>query len=89
MDWEGFLGLAGIYILLLGIFVHNWIVSKKIFNLEKLIYDMTATNQKVLESIGLLQTYILDKVHKEWEKEGYEKERVIPRVQIQRNPEQI
>lgn len=40
-NWETFFGIAGVYILLLGIFVHDFIVSRQIMKMNKIILENT------------------------------------------------
>ncbi len=42
-NWEIFFGIAGIYILLLGIFVHDFIVSRELMKINRAILENTRT----------------------------------------------
>ncbi len=64
MDWEMLLALAGVYILLIGIFFHHWLVSKRMMKINQDIYELTNTNNSILESIHVIETYVLEGVYK-------------------------
>lgn len=62
MDWEMLLALAGIYILLIGIIFHHWLVSKRMMKINEEIYKTSNTNRRILESIRAIETYVLEGV---------------------------
>ncbi len=64
MEWEMLLALAGIYILLVGIFFHHWLVSKRMMEINQEIYDLTNSNKSILESMQAIETYVLEGVYK-------------------------
>ncbi len=64
MEWEMFLALTGIYILLVGIFFHHWLVSKRMIEINQEIYELTNSNNSILESIHIIETYVLEGVYK-------------------------
>jgi len=68
MEWEMFLALTGIYILLVGIFFHHWRVSKRMMEINQDIYELTNNNKSILESIHAIETYVLDGVYKKHKK---------------------
>jgi hypothetical protein len=58
MDWAILLGITGIYILLCGLFVHHFMVSKRLFAMNELeielsrnVMDLTRTNQKIMQIV--------------------------------------
>ncbi len=69
MEWEMFLALAGIYILLVGIFFHHWLVSKRMMEINQEIYELTNSNKSILESIHAIETYVLEGVYKKDKKD--------------------
>lgn len=64
MEWETFLLFVGVYILLIGIMVRHWVVSRRMIAIHKTTHDVATTNQDILESIKLLNAYILEKIAK-------------------------
>ncbi len=64
MDWEMLLALAGIYILLIGIFFHHWLVSKRMMALDRENIETSKTNRRILESVRAIETYILEGIYK-------------------------
>jgi uncharacterized membrane protein YvlD (DUF360 family) len=40
-NWEMFFGIAGMYILLLGIFVHDFVVSRRLMEMNRIILENT------------------------------------------------
>lgn len=68
MDIETFWAFIGIYILLILILIRHWIVGRRAMELQKKVYEASITNKEVLESIKLIQSYVLGKVYKNDEK---------------------
>ena len=64
MEWEMLLALAGIYILLTGIFFYHWLVSRRMMETNQKIYELTTSNKSILESIHAIETYVLEGVYK-------------------------
>ncbi len=51
MDWETLLGLAGLFVLILGVFVYNVRAHKKLEQLYASIKELSTTNQKILQVV--------------------------------------
>lgn len=64
MEWEMLLALAGIYILLVGIFFYHWLVSRRMMEINQEIYELTNSNRSILESMQAIETYVLEGVYK-------------------------
>lgn len=54
MDWETLLGFVGVYLMLVGIFIHNFMTQKKFI-------QMSVTNQKILQ---VLKNMIAEDIEK-------------------------
>lgn len=48
MDWETLLGLAGLYIILLIILAHQWIMVKKIIELTSTTKDLLVSRRELI-----------------------------------------
>jgi hypothetical protein len=70
MDIETFWAFTGIYVLLIFILIRHWVTGKRALDLQKKVYESSVTNKEVLESIKLIQSYVLEKVYKEDEKKS-------------------
>ncbi|MFQ6137204.1 MAG: hypothetical protein ACE5PM_08500 [Candidatus Hydrothermarchaeales archaeon] len=63
MDLETLLAVIGGYVLILGVFVYQVLVSRRLFEINKRIYDLTVNNRKILESMEMIQAFVLERVY--------------------------
>ncbi|MFQ6137155.1 MAG: hypothetical protein ACE5PM_08255 [Candidatus Hydrothermarchaeales archaeon] len=65
MDMEMLLAVIGAYALILGIFLYHVLVSRRLLEMNKEIYELTANNRRILEALEAIQAYVLEGVYKE------------------------
>lgn len=51
MDWETLLGLTGLFLLVLGVFVYSFMAQRKLERLYMSIKEISTTNQKILQVV--------------------------------------